>query len=243
MSCIIATETYEGKRDVKRRLAQAAENSSRVPHAHSEIVVLVEEVVRDETARLGTSYGATQTALKRVAVAFGKSVAWSQNYQALTGLLPELRDMLDEDSEGERLNFNVAVALARAPSDVQKQLLRDAETYFKKGGHAMGYNFIVRRAREIRLERGEKVRGHGFDEKIRFVGIANRLKKLAEGLCGERHSTEYKRYVEGIIDKMDVSEVDDILNDVKFGLQAFMELRTILQSRRDGNYSHLSVVK
>lgn len=243
MQCIVEEESYDGKRDVKRRLAQAAENSSRVPHTHGEIINLVEEVVRDEAERRGVQYGSVQIGLERVAKAFGKSVEWAKNYYTLTGLLPELREMLDEDMGDNRLNFSVGIALARAPADVQIQLLRDAEPHFKRGGHAAGYRFIAQKARQIREARGEKVRGHGTDDRIRLARTVDRLRRLGEGLCGDRRSTEYTNWIGSLLNGMSVIEINVLLSDIKFGLQVFEELRDILGAKKSAGCTHLLVVR
>lgn len=243
MLCVVEKIRYDGKRNVSRRLAQAAENSSRVPHTHGEIIELVEEVIQEEIKKRGTKHASVHIGLGRVARAFGKSIAWATNYQTLTGLVPELREMLDEDETGDRLNFAVGTALARAPSDVQTELLQEAEPHFKKGGHTAGYGFIVRKAREIRESRGEKIRGRrASDEKAKLMRIVERMLGLANSVCGERHSTEYKQYMEALIDKMSTIEVDETLSNIKLGLQTFTGLRDMLQKKRDKNYKPFSIV-
>lgn len=243
MQCVVEEEPYDGKHSVRRRLAQAAENSSRVPHTHGEIIKLVEEVVQDVVKERGVQYGAIQIGLERVAKAFGKSLAWATGYHTLTGLLPELREMLDEDTGGNRLNFSVGTALARAPTDVQLKLLRDAEPYFKKGGHAAGYSFIVRKVREIRESRGEKVRGRGSDDRIRLVRTVERLRKLGDGLVGDRRTTEYRQWVESLLKEISLPEISIMLSEIKQGLWVFAELRNMCEARKKGGTVNLSVVK
>ncbi len=243
MECVVEEKSYGGVRSSDRRLAQAAENSSRIPQTHGEIIELVEEVIQDEIKqRNGKQWGAVHAGLERVAKAFGKKLGWATNYQTLTGLVPELREMLDEDEKGDRLNFNVGIALARAPTDVQKQLLLDAEPYFKKGGHAAGYRFIVQNSRKIRESRGEKIRGRSDTDMIRIGKTADRLRKLAEGLCGDLRSTEYVEWVESLLDKMCISEIDVMRNDIKLGIQIFSELLKILEIRK-AKHARLSFAK
>jgi len=241
ITCVVEDVVYDGTRDVNRRLAQAAENSSREPHTHGEIIKLVEEVVQAVIGERDVVHGSVDIALGRVAAAFGKSRAWAVNYQTLVGLLPALRDMLDEDETGERLNFAVATALARAPADVQEQLLLEAKPIFDKKGHAAGYSYIVRKAREIRKDRGEKIRGRGSDDKARFIKMGTWLRRYAEHFCGERHSSEHRLYIEDMIGKMSVCDVDEMLNDVRFSLQVFKQLGDMLQTKRDENYKPFAV--
>lgn len=243
MQCIVEEKSYDGVRNVNRRLAQAAENSSRVSHTHGEIIELVEEVIQEEIKlRDGKRWGTIQTGLERVARAFGKKLGWATNYHTLTGLVPELRGMLDEDAEGDRLNFNVGMALARAPTDVQKQLLHEAEPYFKKGGHAAGYRFIVRNTRRIRESRGEKVRGRSDTDMVRIIKTTDRMRRLAENLCGDLRSTEYTKWIESLLEKMSVFDIDIMRNDIKLGVQIFTELLNRLEVRK-AKYGRPSVVK
>ncbi|MFZ3044183.1 MAG: ParB/RepB/Spo0J family partition protein [Minisyncoccia bacterium] len=251
MLCVVEKIRYDGKRNADRRLAQAAENSSRVPLTHGEIIELVEEIVQEEIKKRGARHGAIQMGLVRVAKAFGQKVSWANGYWTLTGLVPELREMLDEDENGNRLNFHAATALAplkvaanSEDADTQAGVLRDAEPYFKKGGHAAGYAFIVRRVREIRLSRGEKIQGRrARDEKAKLMRTVERMLGLANSVCGERHSTEYKKYVESLLDKMSVIEVDETLSNLKLGLQTFNGLLGILQAKREKNYKPFAIVK
>ena len=240
--CVVEEGVYDGKRNVSRRLAQAAENSSREPHTHGEIIELMEEVIREEIEKQGRKHGAVQAGQNRVAEAFGKkSQAWAASYHALGGLVPELRAMLDEDEDGVRLNFSAAVALARAPADTQLEILAESQERFEKGGHAAGYAYIVRRVREIRQGRGEKVRGRGSDEKAKLVRTVERFLGLANGICGERRSTEYKKFVEALLSKMSTIEVDGMLSNLKLGLQTFEGLLAMAQKKRDENYKPFSI--
>ena len=244
VQCVVEEKIYGGTRDVGRRLAQASENSARVPHTHGEIIKLVEEVVQDEVRKRGGQYGSVQIGLERVAKAFGKGIGWATNYHTLTGLLPKLREMLEEDTEGNRLNFRVGIALARAPTDVQLKLLHDAEPRFRKGGHAAGYRFIVQKAREIRESRGEKVRGRGSsDDRILLITTVERLRKLGEGLCGDRRSTQYRQGAESLLKEISLPEINVMLSEIKQGLWAFAELRNMCEARKKGSTVNLSVVK
>lgn len=243
MQCVVEEESYDGKHNVKRRLAQAAENSSRVPHTHGEIIKLVEEVVLDVTKERGVQYGSVRIGLERVAKAFGKSTQWAENYYTLTGLLPELREMLDEDTGGNRLNLPIGMALARAPADVQLKLLRDAEPYFKRGGHAAGYHFIVRGARKIRESRGEKVRGRGSDDRIRLIRTVERLRKLGEGLSGDLRTTEFRQWLGSVLKEIPLPEINLMLTEIKQGFWAFAELRSICEARKKAGPINLSIIK
>ena len=243
--CVVEEGVYNGERNVKRRLAQGTENFSREPQTHSEIIALVEDVIKEEVEKRGVRYGSVQIALQIVSRAFGKSLGWATNYQTLTGLLPELRDMLDEDAKGGRLNFNVGMALARAPTDVQKQLLKDAESFFKKGGHSAGYRFIVRRCREIREDRGEKVRNARFDDRDRLTRTADRLRKLGDDFCGDLRHTEYENWVESILAEMQIPTIEVALSNIRTGLQFFTRLRNKLETKLEARKmarTRLSVV-
>lgn len=236
MECVILCEQYNGERSVERRLEQGAENSSREPQTHSELVTLVEEVIGEECNNKEPIHGAVQRALRRVGSAFGKSDVWAQNYHTLAGLLPKLREMLDEDEEGERLNFSVGLALARAPQDVQNELLEEARSYFQRGGHKFGYSFIVRRAREIRLKRGEKIRGRASDEKAVFMKVSEKLFTLAMGFGGGRGPHDYREWIIFNLARMDIAEVDRMLQELKRSLEHFSQLEDMVQKKREENY-------
>lgn len=239
VECVVLCEQYNGERNVERRLEQGAENSSREGQTHSELVRLVEEVIEVEVRNQDApAHGAIKRALHRVASAFGKSDMWAQNYHTLAGLLPELREMLDEDEEGERLNFNVGLALARAPQDAQRALLEEARSHFQRGGHQSGYSFIVRKAREIRVERGEKVRGRAFDEKTAFMKIADRLLDLAAGFGGGRTGERYTEWIHTNLARMKVEEVDRMLSTLISVVDHFSQLKDMVNTRRDENYTH-----
>lgn len=243
MTCVVDDAAYDGSRDVKRRLAQAAENSSREPHTHEEIVVLVEEVVHDEELARGKTHGTVQIALNVVAKAFGKSLGWATNYHTLAGLIPELRAMLDNEDEEKRLNFSAALALARAPREDQLVLLLEARDRVRKHGAKAGYIFIVKSAREIRENRGEKMRGRGYDEKARFMKFGQRLYKLMAEFSENRRSSEHLAYMSDMITKMSAHEVDEMLRNVNQGMEGFKALQLLLSKKRSANYAHLSYRK
>lgn len=243
MTCVVDDVVYDGKRNTARRLEQAAENSSREPHTHEEILTLVEEVVQEEVAKRGTSYGSVQIALNIVAKTFGKSLAWATNYHTLAGLIPELRKMLDEEDEEKRLSFNTALALARAPREDQMVLLLQAQDKVRRYGTKAGYTFIVKSAREIRESRGERLRGRGYDEKTKFMKIGLRLYRLMAELSENRRSSEQAKYMSDMIQKMSVLEVDEMLHNINQGMEGFKALRAQLEKKRASNYASLSYKK
>lgn len=237
MECVVETEHYDGQRSFHRRLEQAAENSSREPQTHAEITALVKEAVKEEKLNCEKStYGAVQRALQRIAAAFGKSEAWAQQYHTLTGLNDEFLLMLDEDDDGNRLNLPVAIALARAPSDVQSRLYEEARPYFARG-HKAGYGFIVRRAREIRTKRGEKVRGRQKEEREKFMAIAEKLLGLAQNFGDGRGHGEYHEWILSCLSKMSIHEVDVMLSSLSAALNHFEQLKMFVQEKRDNNYA------
>lgn len=238
MSCLVEPVAYDGKRSVTRRLAQAAENSSREPHTHAEIIAIMSDVVQEEVLKRGEKgTGAIEIALGRVAQAFGKSRPWAVNYHTLTHLHPELRDMLDDANDEERLNFGAAVALARIPAEQQHELLTQGKRMKEKGGHALMYRFIVQQARAIRENRGIMPRGRKpSDDKAIVVTAVERLHRHAMVFCGERRSPQHKAYLTGVLEQMSIIEIDQLQHKLREALITFQTLSTFAQERRDALY-------
>ena len=238
MPCLVETAAYDGTRSVERILAQAAENSSREPHTHAEIVAVMDEVVQEEKAKRGEHHhGAIEVAMGRVAQAFGKSRAWAEQYYALTHLHPELREMLDDPNDEERLNFNAAIALSRIPANQQHELLEQGKKMKAKGGHALMYRFIVLQARALREHRGIMPRGRKpSDDKAIIVTAVDRLYRHAVNFCAERRSSEHKRYLIDVLGQMSILEIDNLLHQLGESLIAFQGLKDLAQVRRDALY-------
>lgn len=239
MRCIVLEEAYDGTLDVNRKLAQAAENSSREPHTHAEIIAVMEAVVKDEYAkREGKSlHGAIEVAMGKVATAFGRSRSWAENYYNLTHLHPELRSMLDVKDDELRLNFNSALSLSRVPADAQHELLEQGKSLRAKGGHALMFQFISRQARIIREHRGNPMRGRKpSDDKVILTRTVKGLYRLAVNFCGERRSTEHQRHVSGVLSHLSIIEVDSLLHELNESLIAFQGLKTLAQEHRDALY-------
>lgn len=244
MRCIVLEETYDGTLDIDRKLAQAAENSSREPHTHAEIIAVMEGVVKNEYARReGKSlHGAIEVAMGRVAKAFGRSRSWAENYYNLTHLHPELRAMLDSRNDDERLNFNSALSLSRVPADAQHQLLEQGKGLKTKGGHALMFQFISRQARVLRENRGIPMRGRKpSDDKVILTRTVEALYRLSVTFCAERRSTEHREHLRSMLALMGVLDVDDLLHKVNEALIAFQGLKAIAQERRDALYQGLHV--
>lgn len=239
--CIVSPEVYAGTPNIERKLKQATENSLREGHTHSEIIDLVEEVIRDEVRkRNGNQHGAVDAALIRVARAFGLGPQWARNYHQLAGLISELRELLDADDEGNRLNFSVAKQLAQAPKDMQARILNDSQQIFEKFGHAVGLRRVALQVRQLRIKRGEKMRGHEVSEEHFFGTIPQRLQQFADRisgmLYGERKARDSKLLLQKLVGTMDALEVDDMLSGLNLGLQTFMNIRTELEARRKVRY-------
>lgn len=242
--CFVETDVYDGTFDIKRKLAQAAENSSREPHTHSEIVLVMEEVVKDELIkRDGKAYGTVEIAMGRVSQAFGKSRSWAINYYALTHLHPELRDMLDSKNDEERLNFNVAIALSRIPAEQQQELLTQAKGLKEKGGHALMYRFIIRQARALRKNEGLATRGRRpSEDRALLVATINGLYRQAVNFFAERHSSEHQAYVKSALAQIDAIKIDQLLHKLDEALITFQELRVLTKKRRDALRQGLRIV-
>lgn len=211
--CYVEPKAYDGKRNARRRLAQAAENSSRVPHAHIEIIEVVRDVVNDEIERRGTNYGSVKIAVITVAQAFGRSETWAENYHALTRLHPELAKLLDEDDSKKRLNFNVALSLCTAPLEEQCGLYDKAKPYLDKN-FQLGLRYISTQAREIRSARGERVKGRQQEAINAIPKFVHRSMRSYEVLVGVRRSSEFKDFVLSALCSMTRKERDSLEHDL-----------------------------
>lgn len=240
--CVVEKESYNGVYDPQRELAQAAENSSREPHTHNEIVGLVERIVTAEINARGQVHGSVNIALQRVARAFGKSEAWVQNYHTLTKLTKALRPLLDEADDEKRLNFNIACALARAPEDQQLVLYSLAKPLKSRGGHGAMLQFITREGRSIREGRGERVRGRASDDRTALERLVRTLSRQAIVFLGDRKKDAHREYVNHLLSTMRTIEVDLLLLEIKQALMVFEDLKAALDARRDELYRPFQVV-
>ncbi len=235
---IVEPEIYTGQYDPTRVLAQAAENSSREPHTHAEIISVMQMVIAEEKLKRGEKfYGLYEIALGRVATAFGKGRAWALNYRVLVDLHPELVELLDKTDESERLNFAIACSLARVPYANQFKLLEQAKPLKEKGGAKLMLRFITRQAEALRLSAGRsgRPRVHS-DDKVVFLNTARGFRRLALHFVAERKSTEHRQYVERILGQMSAIEVDRLLADINEAMVTFRELAEQAKSRRDSLY-------
>jgi ParB/RepB/Spo0J family partition protein len=245
MRCFVEPEPYNGTFDVGRKLAQAAENSSRARHTHGEIIAVMEDVLKAEIAVRGESHnGSVEIAMGKVAAAFGKSRAWAMNYYTLIRLHPDLRLLLDRKEDGERLNFGVAMALARIPSERQQELLAQAQHLKQKGGHNLMYRFIVRQAQALREQGGKPTRGRKpSDDKAVMENMMRSLNRMVVGFLAERKPAEHKKFLDGLMSQMRTHEVDYMLSQVNLALVTFGLLQAVLKEKRESLYSGLKVVK
>jgi ParB/RepB/Spo0J family partition protein len=237
MSCIIETDPYQGDRSFTRRLAQAAENSSRVPHTHNEILQIVEEAIEYEKLRSSGLRGYVNIALTKVATAFGKSHAWAQNYHNLAGLHQNLRPLLEKEISEGGMNLPIALGIARVPADSQLEEFKVVRKLIDDKGISAGMKYINGRGRTIKVARGERVRGRGYDEKLSFLGAISRMRRIAESLSGDRKRKEQLEFLTLQISRMSTSEVDLMLVDIKFIVAQFGDLLGMLEKKRADNYA------
>lgn len=239
MSCIVEIEKYDGTESVDRKLAQAAENSSRAPHTHTEIIAVMQDVVIEEIAKKadlhdGSSYGAIESALKRVSDAFGKSIQWARNYYDLSKLRPELQALLDGE-EDEHISFNIGIALSRAPMMEQQKLWKEAKALKDKGGHELMLTFITRKARELQCEHHKYTARNRkpSDDKAVIINTVRLLYRKALAFCAERHSTEHQMFIVGALEQCNAIEVDELLHKLREAKLVFDQLQQLATERRE----------
>ncbi len=237
---VVEPEVYSGKFDVARTLAQAAENSSREPHTHAEIIHVMKLVIEEERQNRGDKmWGLYESALGRVAKAFGKSRAWALNYRVLVDLHPDLVSLLDDPDPDTRLNFTVACSLARLPHVNQTELLKQANGLRQKGGVKLMVRFIAKQADDMRnrgVVSSARSRVPSDDKKI-FMNTCRSLNRLSLHLVAERRSSEYRSYVNSILGQMNTLEVDQMLANLNSALVTFNELATSVKRRREVLYA------
>lgn len=236
--CLLRTsEKYSGIEDVERILAQAAENNNREPQTHSEIVAVVQKVVAEQEKASNGARGYISIAMKRVASAFGMGEVWAGNYHTLSNLHPDFLALLDEDDVmKERLNFQVGLALARAPQEVQKDLYEKAKPLFKKNFLA-GLRLITDESRKVRKGRGERIRGRQSDEMDRLISLFVKMGKpydaafahLAEGDSKEQH-------LKDLFAKMTPMQCDGVLLSIRVLREKVEKVYQIGEVQRGINY-------
>ncbi len=244
IQCHIEADVYDGTFDINRKLAQAAENSSREPHTHGEIITVMQEVIEDELRKRGDrTHGAVEVAMGRVAQAFGKSRGWAANYYTLTHLHPDLQAEMDASERSERLNFSVAMALARIPIERQVELLKQANGLKEKGGHSLMYRFILRQAQAIRVsseggnssQRGRRP----SDDKAVFMGSVLSMHRVATAFVAERRSSEHNAYMASVVSSMRVIEIDSLLHMLRESMLTLEGIQKVAQERRTVLYEGL----
>jgi hypothetical protein len=221
IKALIQKEWYDGKRDTARKLAQYAENDQREPHTKKETVLLLRELVEEERAMRRAAneseHGAVQIGVGKLCEAVGRPKSWGDRYWTLSGLIPELLDLLDLENEEERLGNSAALRLAPAPAEMQMQIYLASEAHFKKGGHMARAAYIHQQVRTIRQELGEKIRGRPIDEKKKILNCARQLTRLTEKLAGGRNNKEHLANMETVLGAMDAFEIDQVLGNLRAG--------------------------
>ncbi len=240
VECLLRTnEKYNGEENVKRILAQAAENSSRVPQTHAEIVAVVQKVVAEQEIASRGLRGYIKIAINRVASAFGFSDVWAANYYTLSNLHPVLLQQLDEDDPmKEKLNFNVGLSLARAPQEEQHRLYEEAKPLFKKNFHA-GLKHITGQTRSIREAKGEKVRGRQYDDMQRLISLFNKMGAPYDGAFAHMKKPERERHLKDLFSKMSVLQCDGVLFALRILLEKIQGIHEIGETQRHMNYNHM----
>ena len=248
ITCVVlGEERYSGALEVDRILAQAAENSSREPHTHAEIIRVFRLVLDDVKEKMrkaneGSDRGAVQIAKKRMASAFGKTEGWATNYYQLLFLDASLVPCLDD--EDNRLGFNTAISLARAPVATQFSLKEQAARVEERHGKEAANRFIVRQANAFRTEyakaTGARVRVRSHKDEIELLlGMVRRQNNLAYAMIADEHSSEFANRIERLVGGMDVSEVDEALSQMSFARVTFAQLEATLRKRREVLYADL----
>lgn len=245
---IVQQEPFKEGFDLDRFLGQGAANTG-AHHTVGDLVRFTKRIVQAEVESRKSSgtteHGAIQIALTRIDKTFGKKPGWSRNYHNLGGLNDDLLKLLDGDETNEApLKWGDAISLVTAPKAEQVYLYNEARRQFPNDSHARR-TFITQRGRKSREEKGEKVRGRGYDSRQRFLSYSNQLQKLAEKMAEGRKSQEHIVHIEGMLSKMSISDIERFVANIKAGLAGFTTLVQKAETARAVRLemSGLSVVK
>ncbi len=237
---LLPNETYSGDYDPDRDLKQASENGCRRDLSKTDIVLLVQRQVEAEIARRGgKEFGAVGPALKRVELAFGKKPGWANDFHALSRLDPELLYLIDEE-DGKGINIKDAGKLAVANVEEQKKILAKALKLREKGGHSAMVRYISKCAREIRAERGEKIRGaRPFDEKRSLERMIRVLYRNCNYLVGEHGPEAFCKHLKDLVGRHSIIEGDELLGVLRPCLDILTLLKSTLEQRRENYHKNL----
>lgn len=231
-------EEYTPKYDPNRELGQAAANAAQERHSHGEIVGLVRRIVASELADRKESganqHGAVQIALTKVSKAFGKSLGWANNYHMLNNLSDQLIDMLDEGEDGSeaKLKWGDAISLAPVEKGRQMSLLTEALAIFPNDPQARR-TYISNQSRSERAKNGEKVKGRAYDNRQRFINYQRQLRTIAARVAEGRERADNLAHMKKLVDGMRVTELEEMIRDLKYGLDPFVNLYRLAKSARD----------
>ncbi len=239
-SYVIDGENYSGDHDIDRKINQAAENINRAGHTHREIVVLFREYAVER-----------RRADKKVAVAvvqmdfarkFGKSLPWIQNYSALINLDDTLMKLVDSTGDNA-LPFSAAVALARGPRESQLSTLQEAKDLFPHDKQK-AYDHIIKRTREIRSGKGEKIRGRDPGVSVRLLETTlQHATRGFERLIGDRKKPDYQEWLTRLLMGKSTTEVDSLLRDFDALQKLLSQAHQVTQNVRTEKYKPLSAAE
>jgi len=243
VECIVQPKHYNADYDPDRDLAQAAENGCREPHTHKEYVLLVRRQVEAIRIEYGDERGYIGIALERINVAFGESTGFAEKYHRLGRLHDSFLDMLDDENEEARLSIPDGLSLSKVPVDEQHDIFeKGMEVKRKKGGIA-AKKFFATATREAAEADGGKVRGRKpSDDKEDLERLLRIVTTKVDAFIGERHSSEYRVFIETLIGRLTVLEVDALLG-VGHVLVELTHIHKLLQERRGVLYAPFAQVK
>ena len=243
VECIVQPEHYNASYDPDRDLAQAAENSCREPHTNKELALLVRRQVEASRITYDGERGYIGIALEKVNVTFGEPVGFAEKYHRLGRLHDNLLDMLDDENEENRLSIMDGLALSKVPVDEQLRIFADGEEVRKKRGGIAAKKFYATVTREVAETDGKKVRGRKpSDDKEDLERLLRIVTTKVDAFIGERHSSEYRVFIETLIGRLTVLEVDALLG-VGHVLVELTHIHKLLQERRGVLYAPFAQVK
>ena len=102
--------------------------------------------------------------------------------------------------------------------------------------------YLTNRSREIRENRGEKIRGKKPSENsAKIYKFVDGVNHLYEKLSGSYRSKEFSEFLTTTLASMGTSGVDDLLNQLKLARANLDQLESLAQVQRANNYSKLCV--
>lgn len=135
------------------------------------------------------------------------------------------------------------LALSKVPIEEQLRIFADGEEVRKKRGGIAAKKFFATVTREVAESDGKKVRGRKpSDDKEDLGRLLRIITTKVDAFIGDRHSSEYRVFIEALIERLTVLEVDAMLQ-VGHALVELTHVHKLLLERRGVLYAPFAQAK